>query len=147
MLLLWVLLLCCCVCTLHAALCSGTEVQPPSFEGSDTLTLETATLFREINEARVHKTPGEIVLMKYVNHLGSRAHVAMMQVRGHTATTCWQLDVCCLFGLPACFCPVVYVLLRSHAPFVDLHADAVTVKFEQRCCMSGLAACRAASQA
>lgn len=80
MLLLWVLLLCCCVCTLHAALCSGTEVQPPSFEGSDTLTLETATLFREINEARVHKTPGEIVLMKYVNHLGSRAHVAMMQV-------------------------------------------------------------------
>lgn len=58
---------------------SGTEVQPPSFEGSDKLTLETATLFREINEARVHKTPGEIVLMKYVNHLGSRAHVAMMQ--------------------------------------------------------------------
>jgi hypothetical protein len=66
----------CCV----SLFCSGIEVQPHSFAGSDGLSLETSTLFGVINEARVHKTPGEIALMKYVNHLGSRAHVAMMQV-------------------------------------------------------------------
>eukprot|EP00775_Hariotina_reticulata_P006059 gene6059-6297_t len=58
---------------------SGTEIKPLSFPGSESLTIETATLFPTLNESRVHKTPGEIVLMKYVNHLGSRAHVAMMQ--------------------------------------------------------------------
>jgi hypothetical protein len=69
-------------------------VQPPSFEGSDALTLETSTLFRQLNEARVHKTPGEIALMKYVNQLGSRAHVAMMQVGGAVRFLPFSLSTC-----------------------------------------------------
>eukprot|EP00878_Enallax_costatus_P033339 GHUV01036759.1.p1 GENE.GHUV01036759.1~~GHUV01036759.1.p1 ORF type:complete len:498 (+),score=81.20 GHUV01036759.1:186-1679(+) len=58
---------------------SGIEIPPLSFPGSDSLNIETDTLFRELNEARVHKTAGEIALMRYVNNVGSRAHVAMMQ--------------------------------------------------------------------
>jgi hypothetical protein len=66
-------------------------VQSPSFDGSDKLTPETSTLFGQINEARVHKTAGEIALMKYVNHLGSRAHVAMLQVCGSPSGHACQL--------------------------------------------------------
>lgn len=53
---------------------------PASFPGSEAFTLERHALFPALVEARVHKTPGEIALMRYVNKIGSEAHVAMMQV-------------------------------------------------------------------
>lgn len=60
--------------------CSGIELQPPSFDGSDGFTLETSTLIDALNEARVHKTAQEVELLQYVSDVGSRAHVAMMKV-------------------------------------------------------------------
>lgn len=55
-------------------------MQPPKLDGLDSLQLEEETLFGAITEARVHKTAEEVALMKYVNNIGSEAHVAMMQV-------------------------------------------------------------------
>lgn len=60
---------------------SGIQLQPPAFEGSSGFTVESATLFGALNEARVHKTPQEVELLQYVSDVGSRAHIAMMQVR------------------------------------------------------------------
>lgn len=60
---------------------SGFELQPPVFEGSSSFLIESSTLFSVLNEARVHKTEQEVALLQYVSDVGSRAHVAMMQVR------------------------------------------------------------------
>jgi hypothetical protein len=62
-------------------LCSGFKLQPPAFEGSSGFTVESSTLFGVLNEARVHKTQQEVALLQYVSDVGSRAHIAMMQVR------------------------------------------------------------------
>eukprot|EP00879_Flechtneria_rotunda_P019525 GHRR01020510.1.p1 GENE.GHRR01020510.1~~GHRR01020510.1.p1 ORF type:complete len:411 (+),score=104.36 GHRR01020510.1:394-1626(+) len=70
---------------------SGSNIVPPSFEGSNAFQLETATLFTQLTEARVHKTPQEMVLMKYVNQVGSRAHVAMMEAC-HPAMMEYQME-------------------------------------------------------
>lgn len=58
---------------------SGLDIVPPAFDGIDRFKVETKALFPAITEARVHKSPGEVALMRYVNVLGSKAHVAMMQ--------------------------------------------------------------------
>lgn len=55
-------------------------MKPPTFPGSEKFTIETKTLFPALNEARVHKTPQEVELLQYVSDVGSRAHIAMMQV-------------------------------------------------------------------
>jgi hypothetical protein len=60
---------------------SGAEVTPPAFAGSEGFKIESDTLHGVLVEARVHKTPQEVALLGYVNDVGSRAHVAMMQVR------------------------------------------------------------------
>lgn len=73
---------CCChYCRSLPAPRSGYELQPPAFEGSTGFTLETSTLFGVLNEARVHKTQQEVEVLQYVSDVGSRAHIAMMQVR------------------------------------------------------------------
>lgn len=91
--------------------CSGIKVQPPSFEGSEGFTLETTALFRQLTEARVHKTAGEVALMKYVNHLGSRAHVAMMQVRGRGVAV-WLRQCGTDVAVPSSQCGQVCTCLR-----------------------------------
>jgi hypothetical protein len=50
------------------------------FEGLDSFKVETSSLWGVLAEARVHKTAQEVALLAYVNDVGSRAHVAMMQV-------------------------------------------------------------------
>jgi hypothetical protein len=59
---------------------SGIELQPPTFVGSDSFNIESAALFGVLSEARVHKTPQEIAILQYVSDIGSKAHIAMMQV-------------------------------------------------------------------
>ncbi len=61
---------------------SGLPIPPVTFPGIEQFTLEEAALYPALVEARVHKTPGEIELMRYVNRVGSEAHIAMMQVWG-----------------------------------------------------------------
>ncbi len=72
--------------SLELAKChSGEQLPAVAFAGADQLQQEADALLPLLNEARVHKTAAEVELVRYVNRLGSEAHVAMMQVGAHCA--------------------------------------------------------------
>jgi hypothetical protein len=90
---------CCCCCGCYSSLLplpppplptphpphSGLDITPPPLPEGPAAALPTDTsplLHSVLVEARVHKTPAEVALMRYVNQVGSAAHVAMMQVGG-----------------------------------------------------------------
>lgn len=79
---------------------SGFELQPLAFEGSTGFTIETSTLFGVLNEARVHKTQQEVEVLQYVSDVGSRAHVAMMQVRAVLLLPLLLLSCCSQQSVP-----------------------------------------------
>lgn len=74
---------------------SGFKLQPPAFEGSTGFTFETSTMFGVLNEARVHKTQQEVEVLQYVSDVGSRAHIAMMQVRAVLPPPLPRCCCCC----------------------------------------------------
>eukprot|EP01094_Clydonella_sp_ATCC50884_P027362 TRINITY_DN7832_c1_g1_i1.p1 TRINITY_DN7832_c1_g1~~TRINITY_DN7832_c1_g1_i1.p1 ORF type:complete len:536 (-),score=190.51 TRINITY_DN7832_c1_g1_i1:118-1659(-) len=60
---------------------SGQTIRPPVIEGvpDDAVKVDKSKLHREMSECRVIKSDLELDLMRYVNRISSRAHVAVMQ--------------------------------------------------------------------
>ncbi|KAG1667905.1 hypothetical protein FOA52_013666 [Chlamydomonas sp. UWO 241] len=59
---------------------SKLPVKPPTFDGSEGVTLEADTLFNVLTECRVFKSAEEVAVIRYANELGSRGHVEVMRM-------------------------------------------------------------------
>ncbi|KAL5252365.1 hypothetical protein ACHWQZ_G015214 [Mnemiopsis leidyi] len=59
---------------------SKSHFEAPSFEGMDQFKIDTTTLYNEIAECRVRKSPGEMEIMRYVNEMSCDAHKEVMKM-------------------------------------------------------------------
>lgn len=94
---------------------SGEEHQPAHFAGIETFECDYTRLYWELCECRVVKTAAELSLMRHVNAVSSRAHVAVMQ-HARAGLKEYQLEATflhhcyyhggCRFASYACICGV-----------------------------------------
>lgn len=58
---------------------SGLMVEPPTFEGSENLSMDATVLFHTLATARVTKSSEELEAMRYAAYVASNAHVQVMR--------------------------------------------------------------------